>query len=120
MAQQQNTQAAGSSQPDESQEVIAGVSRHKWIQLSQLSAHTPEWDGTQPATIILSAPQGWGKTSKAKNLAKQYGCQSIVDEWTPAETIKPGALHLTNIHPKEIRPITGASLVATGWKSEAA
>lgn len=47
-------------------------------------------------TVILSLPSGFGKTSVSRDLADALGCSWIVDEWAPAKTLTPGALHLTN------------------------
>jgi tRNA A37 N6-isopentenylltransferase MiaA len=47
-------------------------------------------------TVIVSGPQGCGKTRHAAMLAKLYGCQSIVDDWYPGMRTVSGALHLTH------------------------
>jgi hypothetical protein len=47
-------------------------------------------------TIILTAPQGYGKTIRAEEFRQSYGCTSIVDDWTHGMPVTPGALHLTN------------------------
>lgn len=46
-------------------------------------------------TVIVTGPQGCGKTSASGQLAQRYGCKSIVDEWYSGMPIVPGALHLT-------------------------
>jgi hypothetical protein len=48
-------------------------------------------------TVILSLPQGSGKSLQAPQLAYVFGCTSVVDEWHPGQPITPGALHLTNV-----------------------
>lgn len=50
--------------------------------------------------VIFSAPPGWGKTTHAQALMKQYGCTSVVDNWTPGMPLVAGALHLTNVQAK--------------------
>lgn len=52
--------------------------------------------------IILSAPQGWGKTRQAEALKREFGCTSVVDDWHPRKHLTPGALHLTNMHPGDL------------------
>jgi hypothetical protein len=47
-------------------------------------------------TAILTAPQAWGKSSKAESLREQFGCHSVVDEWNARQPLVPGALHLSN------------------------
>ena len=47
-------------------------------------------------TIILSAPQGWGKTTHADALQAHFGCIGVVDCWHAGLAIKAGHLHLTN------------------------
>lgn len=46
-------------------------------------------------TTILNLPQGYGKTTIARQLALRLGCKSVVDEWFPNQPLKPNALHLT-------------------------
>jgi hypothetical protein len=65
--------------------------------------------------VILSAPQGWGKTLKAEALRRKHGCASIVDEWHPHQALRPGALHLTHAHPSQIPSMAGSAIVSHGW-----
>ena len=54
-------------------------------------------DSVRPApTVVLYAPAGWGKTTRAPAIARALGCAGIVDEWQPTDALTPGALHLTN------------------------
>ena len=73
-------------------------------------------------TIILTAPQGWGKSRNAEALRQEHGCTSIVDDWFPPMAITLGALHLTNVQPEHINPpyMLHADLVSRGWVSVAA
>jgi len=85
-------------------------------------------------TVILSAPQGWGKTRFAAQHMREFGCSSIVDGWDPfpsralyakkvtSAQLVPGGLHLTHIHPEEIKRrlpgIAGGdqvTIVSRGW-----
>jgi len=68
-------------------------------------------------TVILTAPQGWGKTRNAEALRKQHGCTSVVDNWVYGTQPTPGALHLTNRHPSDFRNNKPglATLVSCGW-----
>lgn len=50
--------------------------------------------------IIVTGPQGCGKTRNAARLQDRYGCSEIVDDWTPGDPVHPHVLHLTN-HPIE-------------------
>jgi hypothetical protein len=46
---------------------------------------------------ILNAAAGRGKSWSASAIAAGLGCHTVVEEWSPAEPITPGALHLTNV-----------------------
>ncbi len=46
-------------------------------------------------TVIVTGPQGCGKTLHAAKLKAHFGCTSVVDEWWSGDPIVPGALHLT-------------------------
>ena len=48
------------------------------------------------SAVIFSAPQAWGKTRNAKQLAREHGCKRIVDDWDIRYPITPDAIHLTN------------------------
>lgn len=76
-------------------------------------------DTTPLKTVILSAPQGWGKTHKAHALQQEFGCTSVIEEWEPQQALQPNALHLTSLHPSEMPGIEGlpCRLVTRGWKS---
>jgi hypothetical protein len=73
-------------------------------------------------TVILTAPQGWGKTRNAEALRLEHGCTSVVDEWRPPMTITLGALHLTNVPSDHIDApyMLHAELVSHGWVGTAA
>ena len=68
-------------------------------------------------TIILTAPQGWGKTQKAKALCHEFGCILVVDDWHHGMSLKRGALHLTNEPPNTFRNNKPElyKLVQRGW-----
>lgn len=69
-------------------------------------------------TIILTAPQGWGKTCNAEALRQEFGCTSVEDGWNPhSSPIIVGALHLTNAPPAEILECGRiiAKVVSRGW-----
>lgn len=58
----------------------------------------------------------WGKTTQAEELRREFGCSKIVDGWNGRDELKPGALHLTNIHPSSLRiPLNGVRVVSRGW-----
>lgn len=48
--------------------------------------------------VIITGPQGCGKTLHASTLAQAVGCDHVVDGWhnTGPEPLTLGALHLTN------------------------
>ena len=68
-------------------------------------------------TIILTAPQAWGKTRNAEALRKELGCARVVDDWYPPMGITSGSLHLTNVHPSQLDPgyMLSAEQVSRGW-----
>lgn len=51
---------------------------------------------TSAPTVILSAPQGTGKTTQALRIASALGCTQIVEEWNGSDPLPDGALALTN------------------------
>ena len=53
--------------------------------------------------VIFSAPQGWGKTFHATKLQQAFGCDSVVDDWSPGMPLVDGALHLTNCSAEFVR-----------------
>lgn len=46
--------------------------------------------------VILSLPQGAGKTLVAHRLAAELGLRWVVDPWSPGQPLLRGALHLTS------------------------
>ncbi len=79
--------------------------------------HLQPFQNSIMKTIILTAPQGWGKTRKAQALRQELGCTSVVDDWYLGDPLKPGALHLTNAHPGCLRNNEPEpyKLVVRGW-----
>lgn len=72
-----------------------------------------------PKTVILSAPQGWGKTTNAAGLQAEFGCTSIVDGWSSNDCITKGALHLTNQPPHELKAIARrVPVIVRGWNQQ--
>lgn len=45
--------------------------------------------------VIITGPQGCGKTLNAGTLAQAVGCATVVDGWVLGDDLLPGALHLT-------------------------
>lgn len=74
---------------------------------------------SQHKTVILSAPQGYGKTTRADALMKAHHCCCVIDEWHPQMPLTSGALHLTNIHPEkladQIKGLDFDQLITAGW-----
>jgi hypothetical protein len=68
-------------------------------------------------TIILTAPQGFGKTIRAEEYRQHYGCTSIVDDWHHGMSVTSGALHLTNQDPSTFPdiPTKAYELISIGW-----
>lgn len=56
----------------------------------------------QAQAVIFTAPQGWGKSRHANTLKEAFDVDQVVDEWSPAMGVTPGALHLTNITPTDL------------------
>jgi len=71
-----------------------------------------------PKTVILTAPQGSGKSRDAEAMRIKLGCTAIVEEWGTHLAITPGALHLTN-EPPDVLLAYGldyqADIVVNGW-----
>lgn len=73
---------------------------------------------TLSKTVILTAPQGWGKTRNATALQTEHGCIKVVDNWAAHQPVIRGALHLTNTNPTELDKAAmglGAIIVSRGW-----
>lgn len=80
---------------------------------------------SQEKVVIFTAPQGWGKTFHAAKLQRAFGCDSVVDEWSPGMPLQYGALHLTNCRSEYVRDTLQANadnlglgdfdLVDTAW-----
>lgn len=68
-------------------------------------------------TVVLSGPQGCGKTLRASELAARFGCRQIVDGWWPGMRTVPGALHLTHARlvavPSGVRLVDWAQVIGT-------
>lgn len=47
--------------------------------------------------VIVTGPQGCGKTLAAERLRRKYGCREVCDEWWPGAPLRPGVLHLTHV-----------------------
>lgn len=47
--------------------------------------------------VVISAPQGAGKTRHAEQLREMFGCTCIVDDWDGCSVPPPGALVLTHL-----------------------
>ena len=58
-------------------------------------------DATFTKTVILSLPQGVGKSTIAQRMAARLGCFLIVDQWQSYMPLIRGALHLTQQVPGE-------------------
>lgn len=74
-------------------------------------------NGTLAPTIILSAPQGWGKTRRKHQLQVEFNCRHVIDNWHPNLGICPGALHLTSMHPGDLEDfgIAPEDIHRRGW-----
>ena len=72
-------------------------------------------------TIILSTPQGWGKTLNKKALQQEFGCTKVVEDWWPGHCTLEGALHLTHAPAAQIDAgyMLTAELVCRGWEQPA-
>ncbi len=68
-------------------------------------------------TIILSAPQGWGKTRQKAALQVEFKCHRVIDDWHPSLGTCPGALHLTSMHPGDLEDfgIAPEDIHRRGW-----
>lgn len=68
-------------------------------------------------TIILSAPQGWGKTRQKYQLQVEFKCRHVIDDWHPNLGTCPGALHLTSMHPSDLEGygIAPEVIHSRGW-----
>ncbi|ATG94795.1 hypothetical protein CQB05_12760 [Paracidovorax citrulli] len=64
--------------------------------------------------VIFSAPQGWGKSTKAKALLDEFGCSAVIEEWQPGDSVHPGMLHLTHAAPDQIATPPNCVVVARG------
>lgn len=49
-----------------------------------------------PGTVIITGPQGCGKTRNGAALARHYGKRRVIDDWTLGTPIPADAIALTN------------------------
>lgn len=49
-----------------------------------------------PGSLVISGPQGCGKSRHAKALARYYGKTRVIDDWIPGTPIPGNALALTH------------------------
>lgn len=62
-------------------------------------------------TVIVTGPQGCGKTMASAKLLGHFGCSRVQDDWTPRKPLVAGALHLTNDDLRAFEPPTGVRVV---------
>lgn len=87
------------------------------------SGHQPQINlvyGHPAKTVVFSAPEGWGKTRNAPQLAAEFGCKHWRDGWAPGVPLSTGCIHFTNVHPSQIPPLPGIRVVNRGWEGGAA
>lgn len=56
----------------------------------------PRGNARRFKTVVVYGPEGCGKTLHAADIAAHFGLNEVFDGWTPFDSIKPGALMLTN------------------------
>ena len=49
--------------------------------------------------IVIIYEKGTGKTRRAEELRKHYGCKRVVDEWDGEQELKNHDLVITNLQP---------------------
>jgi len=47
--------------------------------------------------VIVSGPQGCGKTQVAEGLREVFDCERVVDEWNGKTELQPGDVAVTNL-----------------------
>lgn len=47
-------------------------------------------------TVIVTGPQGSGKSKHATRLARALGCEGVIEDWWPGDPLEQGRLHLTH------------------------
>ena len=50
-------------------------------------------------SVLITGPEGCGKTLHAEALRQHFGCVGIVDDWAPKDGIVEGSLLLTRMKP---------------------
>lgn len=53
-------------------------------------------------TLIVSGPQGCGKTRLAQEIAAHFGLSGLVDDWDGKSDLPKGALALTSVPVTEL------------------
>lgn len=77
--------------------------------------------------VVFAAPQGWGKTARGAELAKEFGCVGFTDlPENPGTMLVDGVLYFTNIQvarehgrPRKIYHNRTVRVVSRGWKMQA-
>jgi tRNA A37 N6-isopentenylltransferase MiaA len=60
-------------------------------------------------TVIVYGPAACGKTRNKYEIAKHFGCDTVVDEWSEDRPMIQDALHLTTMKPTETTDATVVS-----------
>lgn len=88
--------------------------------LEAVGQEPPQPPKDKNASVVFTAPQGWGKTRDAKHLLKFVGLDRLVDDWMPGMPIQDRTLHLTNVPPDElVRLQLSCRVIAKGWPGRA-
>ena len=56
-----------------------------------------------PATLIVTGPQGCGKTRRAAEIAAHFGLSGLVDDWDGKSALPDGALVLTSVPADQLK-----------------
>lgn len=65
--------------------------------------------------VIVTTPQGYGKAELLTEVHATGKFKDVMDEWAPGKPLYVGCLHLTNVHPNELRHLD-ALIVERGWQ----
>lgn len=68
------------------------------------------------APIILTMPAGAKADPEA--LRREFGMQGVSYNWHPSQDVLPGVLHLTCMHPEDLRAAGCGSFIERGWSAQ--
>lgn len=68
-------------------------------------------NGSRRNITIIHGPQASGKSRRAQEFMRLYGCTRLVEEWDGKQPLRDGDLALTQMEPPFIADVSGAQIM---------